>query len=466
EITFGMEMFANLIDKDQLKEPVTIPLTVAIKIFTKTLENRCNEIFNSKDHPLNLINNAKSACDRYNFLFHSDIKCSQGICGISGHWIIGNKEEWRNELDEMRQKEIQENALKILQNKPAGKKRNKWMQQGPLGNNQPILTKKKGKQEAEDAEIEQQKKQENKISWADDAEIAFGDVGPQQTLNFNPISKDIKLMSENTILESQGFNVSGHETKDQTEKMSKNGEGENLFDMISFGDKQQSDDFIDNLSIGNSELKESRKNDREMENTDEENVRTRDLGIAKTSNDVEENMKTPDIGFVKMSDDNDENIRTSDIKTSDKNIRAPDARFIPQKTSRISPVQPQDTYHERKSKEKSHSQEDADATTVSEYLLKYSKVIYNALLAELESRQFLYEIDKKPRMSECPTGRRKKRGQKKRKYENKLWRHSVLVKDEGLAVRRNNVERLRKVVVAWGTVVCDVENSLLWKGSV
>lgn len=428
-----MEMFASaspnlnpsLINKDQLKKTVTIPLTVAMKIFTKTLENRCIEVFKDKK----IFHNAKSASDRYNFLVHSDIKYSQGIWGITGHWIIGKNKEWRNELDEMRQKEIQENALNILQNKPARKKQNRWMQQGSLEYKKSILTKKKGKQEAEHVEIKQQKNQEKKFSWADDAEITFQDAEPQQTLNFDP----------SIVFENQGF-----------DEMSKQGEGENLSGRTSYidnereiGDKQP-DDFIGNLNIGNVESKESRNNDKEMEKTDEE-----------------ENMKTSDMRSVEMSDDDKEDIRTSDIETSDENIRTLDAGLIPQKTSRMSPVQFQDAYHECRPEEKSHLQDVADAKAVAKFLLKYSKVIYNALLAEHESRQFLYEMDKKSRVSECPTGREKKRGQKKRKYEKKLWKHSVLLKDEGLAVRRNNVKKLRKVVVSWGAVVCDVEKLLL-----
>ncbi|RIB28030.1 hypothetical protein C2G38_1617998 [Gigaspora rosea] len=374
-----MEMFASaspnlnpsLINKDQLKKPVTIPLTVAIKIFTKTLENRCIKNLSS-----DLINNAKSACDRYNFLVHSDIKYSQGVWGITGHWIIVNNEEWRNELDEMRQKEIQDNALNIFQKKPARKKQSKWMQQGPLENKQSILAKKKGKQEVEHVKIEQQKNKENKISWADDAEITFQDGGPLQTLNFDP----------SIIFENQGF-----------DEMSKQGEGENLSGRTSYIDNEREigdkklDNFIGNLSIGNVELKESRNNDKEMEKTDEE-----------------ENMKTSVMGSVEMCDDDKEDIRTSDIETSDENITTLDTGLIPQK-------QFQDAYNERKPEEKSHLQDDSDATTVSKFLLKYSKVIYNALLAEHESRQFLYEMDKKSRVSECPTGREKKAWSKETK---------------------------------------------------
>ncbi|CAG8556354.1 4082_t:CDS:1 [Racocetra fulgida] len=360
----------SFIDRDnQLEESVTIPLTVAMKIFKKKLENRCIEI-KHKDIPSNLVKNAKSACDRYNFLVHNDIKDSQGICGITGHWIIGSNKEWRNELNEIQQKEIQENTLKIPQYKPAKKKQNKWIHQGSLESKveRPLFAKRKGEQEVEHEEVK--KKQKNQMSWADDAEIAFGDVEPQQALNSDSILKD----------------------------------------------------SIDNLSIGNVESKESIKNGKGMEGmNDEQEIRALDTKLKKLSaenmqirdtefaDDDDEDIPTPDIEtsdkdveFAKMNDDDDEeDILTLDIETSDKDVQAPDAGLI--------------------LKGKNYSQDnDANATTDSEFLLKYAKVIYNALLAELESRQLLYEIDEKPRVSECPTGREKKRGQKRRKYENKL----------------------------------------------
>ncbi|CAG8756945.1 17257_t:CDS:2, partial [Cetraspora pellucida] len=335
-------------------ESVAIPLTAAMRIFTKKLENRCTEI-KHKDLPSNLVTNAKSACDRYNFLVHNDIKDSQGICGIVDHWIIGSDKEWRNELDEIRQKEIEENTLKIPQNKQARKKQNKWIQ-GPLESRveRPMYTKRKSEQEVEHVEIEeQQKKQENKISWADDAEIVFGDVEPQQT--------------------------------------------------------------VDSLNIGNVESKESiRNNKRVDEMNDEQDIRALGAKLKQTGDNDEENRQARDLEFAEMNDDdNEEDLLTPNVETSDKDVQIP-------------------------SEGKNHSQDDVNASTVSEYLLKYVKVIYNALLTELESRQLLYEIDQKPRVSECPTGREKKRGQKKRKYENKLLRHSILIKSEGLAIRRNN----------------------------
>ncbi|CAG8513302.1 9265_t:CDS:2 [Scutellospora calospora] len=469
------------------KESVIIPLTVVLKIFTKKIEDRCIEVSKNKKYfPRDLVNNAKSACDRYNFLVHSDVKNTQGICGITGHWMTVNYEEWKNELEEIRKKEIEENAVKISQNKTSRKKQNKLLQ-GPLESKvqKPVHPKRKAEQEARHEEIKEQ--QDNKISWADEAEMAFDDVGPQQASNLDPSSKDIEPVNANSIMQSFE-NLYVDNKRDVRAQLNQIlADHKIVLDIDNIGDKQ-SDDPIGNLGIGGDESKKNMTTDKEMgEMDDEEDTRTLD--------EDDEDIGTPDAEHAEISDDDEEDLRTPDaafLETSDKESRTPDTGFISQKMPKMleksendrtmSPVQSQNAHNEAKEKSENYrimspvqsqdahneargkSENDLTMSPVQspdayhetgKYLREYSKIIYKALLAELDSRHFLYETDKEPRVSDGLNWKEKS-GQKRRKFKNKLLRHSINIKDGGLAVRRNNVKRMQKVINSWEEVICDV----------
>ncbi|CAG8558262.1 14433_t:CDS:2 [Acaulospora morrowiae] len=90
----------------------------------------------------------------------------------------------------------------------------------------------------------------------------------------------------------------------------------------------------------------------------------------------------------------------------------------------------------------------------------HAHLVYNALQDELDSRRFLYEIDKVPHVSKSSTGDSKKCGQKKKKYEKKLLRHSQKITDGSLATRKANIKRFLKIIDHWKYVVSNLEDYL------
>lgn len=66
-------------------------------------------------------------------------------------------------------------------------------------------------------------------------------------------------------------------------------------------------------------------------------------------------------------------------------------------------------------------QDNVTVAKFSPYLLKeHAKLIYEELEKEFDTRSKLYEMDKVPHISAKPTGKMKKTGQKRRRYEHKM----------------------------------------------
>ena len=133
-------------EKDSSFKTTLIPLNIALKIFTRRLERefrnynyiqKQDETFiiseDGKQRKVHiklpkLIRKANSACDMYQDLFQDEVKNSQGNFGLFAHWIKVYEYEWKDELDEMRQKEIYKGTVP-LRNK---QRQIKWQMQGPL----------------------------------------------------------------------------------------------------------------------------------------------------------------------------------------------------------------------------------------------------------------------------------------------------------------------------------------------
>ncbi|CAG8454948.1 3003_t:CDS:2 [Rhizophagus irregularis] len=104
-------------------------------------------------------------------------------------------------------------------------------------------------------------------------------------------------------------------------------------------------------------------------------------------------------------------------------------------------------------------QDNVTVEKISPYLLKeHAKLIYEELEKEFDTRSKLYEMDKVPHVSAKPTGKMKKTGQKRRRYEHKLKRHERSLCDGGLMNRKRNVNKTLKVMNRWKIVLKGIEN--------
>ncbi|KAG9307802.1 hypothetical protein G9A89_023367 [Geosiphon pyriformis] len=95
-----------------------------------------------------------------------------------------------------------------------------------------------------------------------------------------------------------------------------------------------------------------------------------------------------------------------------------------------------------------------DNTSISLIRLqKHVHEIQDAIEHELEMRRVAMLIDAEVRVSPAPTGKSKKRGQKKRKYEAKLLEHEISITSGGLAVRKKNLRRFENLCKLWKKVL-------------
>ncbi|RIA89239.1 hypothetical protein C1645_825127 [Glomus cerebriforme] len=331
----------------------SIPLTIALKIFTSRLEKVYRNIHvNSENKDVKLpdfIKKAISACDMYQALFQDDINNSQGVIGLVANLVEGFEVfdyEWENELSETKQKGTDKNIVfKAPLRKGKNKKRQiKWQMQGPL----PIGKTKEAKGKEKEQLIEKP---------------SLEKIRKEQI-----VSKDEKDFSLNDIY-TEIFKPS-----------------------ISWAD------------------------------------------------DVEEKFKINELR------DDDQNESRSMINEREKHQDEVDLNDS--KTERIQGEPVRD------------HQDNTTVTKFSPYLLKeHAKLIYEELVKEFDTRNKLYEVDKVPHISEKPTGRMKKIGQKKHRHELKLKRHEHSLHVGGLMNRKRNVNKMHVVKNNWEIVLIGIENA-------